>query len=255
MNRYRALSFLLLLVGFATQARAEILLGFSASPSPGSAVFWAPPTDTPAGGSATFVVTPGEAVRLSLFLLERGGDTRLSQEGIFQIGLNANFDPTAGEVGAFVGKNLPLVSPTNAVPVFPFNQLYPEPSLDSAAGTLTMQGAIPPDDFANDIVPGKNTGSTFVGFFDFTLRNPGTTTITFSDPDPSPDANGANNLLALQSGGEFVSLDPELFSDGGFSPSTITITSVTAIPEPSSVLALGVVGAWVTLRRRRNRCR
>ena len=244
------LSSLIALFGFVAQSHAEITFGFAASPAGGPGeVFWTPPS-TPDGGSAVFQVDPGDSIRISIFLLERGGDTRLSQEGLFQIGLQANFDPALGEVSRVIGA-LPLESPTSPFPVYRFDQLYDAPSFDNGAGTVTMLGAIPPTDFSDDIVPGKRTGSTFLGFFDYQLNVAGTANITFSDPVTS-GLNSENNLLALKTGpgpdDPLVNLDPELFSNGGVSTSMVTIT---AIPEPSSVMLLSGACGIVLLRRRR----
>lgn len=240
------LSSFIALFGFVAQSQAEITFGFTASAPAGPTEFvWNPPAAESAG-STTFNVNQGDAVRISVYLLQQGADTRLSDSGLFLASFDASFDATKGQVRSIIGKALPF---SELAPVPRNTYRFPlgndGPVFDNTAGTLSIGGGIDLDDPRP--IPGIGTGEAFVGYFDFELTQPGAVTFTFSDPNPSPTF--ANN--SLNDNPSFTNLDGELFANNGTSQTTLTLTTITAIPEPSSVMLLSGACGIVLLRRRR----
>ena len=254
MHRCRLLSLVFVAV-FSTQLRAEILFGFAASaPPPAGEFFWAPPTD-PTAGTTRIVANAGDAIRISVFMLERGADMRLSDSGLVSAGFTARFDPSVGKVNSIIAKSLPFeagVNPPTAA--YRFNQ-GPDPTFDNVAGTLQINGAVDLNDqrIRDGNYPGRGSGAAFLGYFDFELTGQGETTFTFSDVNPT--VGFSNNTLndprdVDPADKVFIDLDPELFASNGTSATTLTITT---IPEPSSVFALSAICGVVAIRRRRRR--
>lgn len=249
---------LLLLTVFASPSRAEIVFGFAAGPEATDPFFWTPPSAPSGIGTTNLNITPGETARISVFVVQRGGDTRLSEFGLFQSSFQASFDPTAGQVTSIISDSLPFEGGVN--PPTPLNRFTvgPDASFDNDLGLLNLGGSLDVDDsrFQAGDIPGLGTGSAFVGFFDFQVTGDAPISFTFTDPNPS-DSFSNNSLYGRLIGDGpmtegFDDLDPEFFPGGG--PSNVFLTiNATAIPEPSSVIALTAICGLGLVRRRRRR--
>ncbi|MCS7467608.1 PEP-CTERM sorting domain-containing protein [Stieleria sp. ICT_E10.1] len=211
MRGFVSLCALALAVGIASEASAAAVLRYSSDGTAGSA-----------RDNLVVLADAGDTVRLSVFVFQDPGDTRIAATGLTTAGFQANFNAGVG-----------VVSNATTDAGFSFG---PPATFDNVAGTVVSGGGV---NFFSPLRPGKDTGNALIGFFDYTVQQSGsTTTFTFTDPNPG---STADNVLDDAS---FTNLDPELFANAG----TITITSV---PEPTAMLALSGVGCMVLLRRRR----
>ncbi|WP_167547010.1 PEP-CTERM sorting domain-containing protein [Stieleria maiorica] len=199
-------------MGLASQASAAAVLRYSAD-------------GTAASAQDNLVVNGdlGETFRFSVFLFETAGDTRLSATGLNTAGFQANFNTGLGTVS----------NPTTDAG-FGF---APPATVDNASGTVVAGGGV---NLFSPARPGRGTGNALIGFFDYTIEQRGTTTFTFTDPNPGSTADNV-----LDDAPAFTDLDPEVFANPG------TITVVSAVPEPSTILALGGLAGCAMLRRRR----
>lgn len=178
------------------------------------------------GGTFTNSVTSGvsDSVQVSVFLSQSDPETRLTDIGLQNFGTRATFNPGSVEISN------PTVS-NPFVPVFD--------SIDNATGNLELAGlTFSPVQSAN----------VKLGEFTLLTSSAGTTVLDFGDFDPS--ASASNFTL-----GNDVDLDPGLFSSTGQGSdrSRSYRFTVTAVPEPSSMLLASLGGAVLILRRRKLR--
>ena len=194
---------------FAADANAAITFGLSLDENPPSEPI-----------TTDFVVNVDQTVRISVHLLETGGDTRLSADGLISAGFQANFNT---EFGSVTSGQMDMSNFSGPVVI------------NNNTGSVSMSGGA---NLFNATRPGEGLGSTRVGFFDYRFEAPGVTNFTFVDPDGAL----ANNVL--DDAPTFTDLDSELFAVG-------QVFTFTAIPEPSAVVLLIAASSCSVMRRRR----
>lgn len=184
-------------------------------------------------GQANYDVAAGQRINVDLFLVQTdvGSDpVNLSVDGLFSGGVRVFFDDTP---------------PTDPAGVRSLADILPNPSFDDTFIGETL-----------DLVPGVSAGFSdaidnfdapirgsriFLGTFAFTAGNVigETTNLRATDFDSRFSDVLANDLGATE-------------LDNLIQPGFATIT-VTAVPEPSGVIVVGVgLSCLITLRRRRN---
>lgn len=166
------------------------------------------------------LVTPGESIRIDVFAREVGDTTTLSEQGLAAMGLRGTFDSSFGQVESVQVANFLLL---------------PETTIDASGGSFNLAGGDPT--FSG--IKGTQIG---LGSFSFVANRIGSSAISFADLSPG---QGESDFTAGES--PFDDLDPIFFSGGR----TFSLT-VTAVPEPGSVLAFSLfaVGGLVYRRRR-----
>ena len=162
-------------------------------------------------------------------------DTRLEDNGVLQFDFVAEYQNTFG--------NVTSVNASSDFPILQINDInaagFPTPNFRMAGLEASLLNGVEP-----------NPGERFVelGTYMFQVTSAGITEFVFNDPDPSPgnDSNGLGDP-------SFEIIDAEIFPNPGPLP-TFRVVSATAIPEPSSFLAIAClfgVGALHLRRRRR----
>ena len=101
--------------------------------------------------------------------------------------------------------------------------------------------------FINGVAPAPGTNYVELGSYMFQVTSAGIEDFVFTDPDPGAgvDNNGLGNPT-------FEIIDNEIFNT--IPPPTFRVIAATAIPEPSSFLAIaGMLGVGALHLRRRRR--
>jgi hypothetical protein len=151
--------------------------------------------------------------------METGDNNELSNDGLVGFGLTADYAALSGTQGEVTAN---MVDPAFDTPT------------DESFTTSELNLAGIDIDFASDGFP---VGSTIaLGQFDFNVTAPGVTEFVFDDYSALSD-------FATPSA---VDLDPIIFAGGR----TFSMT-ISAVPEPGSIVFLGVVGLGVLAGRRR----
>ncbi len=202
-----------------------------------------------AGDAVTVVVklretaTNGSLARLAPPTGDDGmGNIRLPEDGLIQFGLNLDFGTVTGGSGSLTdASRLSFVdaTPTN------FN------SFD------LVVTANPTDITVSDLENfGPDAEADGIGVNGTLVQTSGTTTIyeldLFSFEFTAGDIGSVTRLELSNAGGEFVNQFSDftvIDDDVTFTPSQIVVGA--AVPEPSSLMALGVLMMGGTLRRRR----
>ncbi len=173
-------------------------------------------------GSTTatnFNVAVNSTNTFTISIMETGSNNELSSDGLVGFGLTANYSALSGTKGEVTA---------NAVDSafdFPTDEDFTSTQLDLAGIDL---------DSAND---GPPVGTTIaLGQFDFNVTAAGVTQFVFDDYSVLSD-------FATPSG---VDLDPIIFANGR----TFSMT-ISAVPEPGSLVSFGMVSLGVLARRRR----
>ena len=171
----------------------------------------------------SFVIDADSSVEVDIFLSETAPDTALANDGLVGFGLRGLLGST--DAGSISAGNL------DSVYDFPATEEF-------TADSVTLEGLV-----LNNPVP---TGSRIaLGSFLFDSSGEGTSILTFGDIQPGAGSANANWLT-----GAGVELDEAVFGAGSAGTFRLTL-STSAIPEPSSLMVLGLVSAVTVLRRKR----
>jgi hypothetical protein len=178
------------------------------------------------GGSTfgdSFVIDTGSSVDAGVFLSETSPDTALSDDGLLGFGLTGTLaSADAGVIAA-------------ASPDSVFDLLTTD---EFTSTTINWESAA----FSNAAPTGS---SIALGSFGFDSIADGTSTLTFGDIQPGAGSANANWLT-----GAGAELDQNIFGSGSTGTFQVSI-STSAVPEPSSVVLLGLASSLVFVRRRR----
>lgn len=214
MNRRLLIGLLFLFAASESQVRADIVFSFTAD-----------------GSQADYFVDVGQEVIVPVFLIETGAAV-LSDQGLASIDFPLSF--TSGPGNA-------TVTDVSVNPLFPELQIA---TFNNASGSIDLAGAtglFDPPVFASGSTPSILLGE--ITFFGNQAGNV-TTLSSLGDPD--------SGFAGFVSGGDFITTFPVELDDDVFgSIATATITTTTAVPEPTGLLA-PVIGAFLLLSRRGN---
>ncbi len=159
-------------------------------------------------------ISVGQTVDVPLYLRQTDPNTELTSPGLLLAGLGVSFSPS-GIVNVTSGSFGPG-----------WNSLFSSVTFDNFAGTSAIQSGV---GFGDPAVT-ETGGSILVGTLMFTGVSAGTALLTLGDAD-----SGFEEILD----GNGNVLDGSIIFD---TTTSITVTS-SAVPEPSSLAALGVIGA------------
>ncbi len=175
----------------------------------------------------SFTVAQGSTVSVEVYLMQTNGATGLTASGLTSAGVALNFNQAIANV-----PNAAAITPN---PAFNTSQT----SVGTGTASLNEQQVASGPVFAP--TTGPNTGAVLLGTFNFTGVSAGTTVTLTAQPHPAPfDNNVLNDGTVL---------------DGMIANSSAVIT-VTAVPEPGSLLLGGLAAAGLgagVLRRRWSR--
>lgn len=159
-------------------------------------------------------ISVGQTVDVPLYLRQTVPNTELTSPGLLLAGLGVSFSPAG------------IVDVTSGSFGLGWNPLFSSVTFDNFAGTSAIQSGV---DFGDPAVT-ETGGSILVGTLVFKGVSAGTALLTLGDADSGFEdtLDGNGNVL-----------DGSIIFD---STTSITVTS-SAVPEPSSLAALGVIGA------------
>jgi hypothetical protein len=198
--------------------------------APGRADFVFQFADTSGTPTSTFTVNQGSTVGVNVYLVQQGGSTNLSSNGLVDGGVSLQFSSS----GPFT-----ISSASNITPNAAFAGANTT-SLSTNAGTTTATLRVHDNSGVFAPTTGPDANRILLGTFTFSGVSPGTGLTVTALPDP----NSANNV-----DGASTNLDSMIHN------SSASIT-VTAVPEPGSLILTGLAasafgfGAW---RRRRRK--
>ena len=203
---------------------ASLLLG-----SPAKAGFQFQFTDSSGNASSGFTINPTTGtVDIRVYLLQSGGSTNLTANGLVAGGVALQFSSS----GPFTVTSASNITPNSA---FGQNNTSVTSNGGTTSATLQVQNSSPV--FAP--TTGADANRILLGTFTFTGLSNGTGVVITTLPDPS----SANNVDGLGN-----NLDPMI---------TNSSTTITVVPEPSSLLLTGLLAvggitgaAWRRSRRR-----
>lgn len=180
--------------------------------------------DSGASFSDEFSVQTGDSLTVGLYLQQFDGETILTDEGLFSWGLDVtNTSPGIGSIaGAAVN-----------------------PAFDTPNHDVTTASGFEWE-FADSSFAGVQNESILLGTFRYEARNEGTSAFTIEDRVVGPGFFNANWFTPSLS-----SLDEQIFGVGSAGNYQFTVNSVTAVPEPSSILLFGFVSCALVCQRRR----
>lgn len=200
---------------------------------------WATPTYQYVTDQSNYTYTPGASVPVNVFLQEtiQVGDTSLLQsEGMFGVGVRVKFNEPTVPAHPAVVSSTSNITPNAGLDVAPFTVK------DVVAGVSAgLSGAIPISGSALSPTGGPLVYKTLIGQFLFTTSAsalPGEVTHVKAMDYDATDSNVTNTTL--------TSLD-SLISTSNF---TLTAAGSSSVPEPGSLLLVGVVGAGAMGYRR-----
>lgn len=172
-----------------------------------------------------FTVQTGEGLTIGVFLRQTAPDTILNDEGIVSWGFDLTRSLSSGT----------LASPT-VNPEFDFENH----NVATAAGYEL--------EYAQTSGVGVSGDSIPLASFEFTSLSDGTTDFEIGDRLVGA---GPGNATWFTSG--FVELDEQIFGTGAVDTYRFSVSSISAVPEPSSLMVLGGVFGVSILRRPRRR--
>jgi hypothetical protein len=182
-------------------------------------------TDSSGNVQTSFSVAQGSTIDIKVYLVQSGSDTGLSSSGLTDGGVKLNYTASVAKVNST-------------------SNITPNPAFDTSSSSISSGSAIlnVSQDTSGPVkasTTGTDANRILLGTFTFTGVSAGSTTVSTADPHPSLN----DNVLA---GG--TALDASILN------SNAAIT-VTAVPEPGSLLlvGLGLAATAVTTVRRRLR--
>ncbi|MFK7737688.1 MAG: PEP-CTERM sorting domain-containing protein [Pirellulaceae bacterium] len=180
-------------------------------------------TDQGATFGSNFELQVDDDLTVGIFLRQTAPDDILTTEGLSSFGLD--LVATTSEFGEVAN---PSVNSQ-----FDFE----ETSMETPTGFQW--------EYASASDEGVRASSVFLGEFDFASRSVGQTDFTLTDLFPGTGPGDASWFTS-----EITELDERIFGTGAAGSYQFSINS-TAVPEPSSLLLLGAIGAVATQVRRR----
>lgn len=195
---------------------------FSATGTANADIFALFSDDNGATFSNSYVVTTGSTLTVDVFLGQNGGNTELTDSGLFTFGLAATAPSTASG----------SISSATLNPDFdlPLTDQFDADSIDWNAAVL-----------ANSAPTGNEV---LLGSFDWTTVADGTTTLSFGDILPG---TGAANATWVTDNG--VTLDEIIFGPGATDTFDLTIEAISQVPEPGSAALIGFLFVGLMGRR------
>lgn len=228
-------------------------------------------------GPLTVQANVGETLNISVYYVETGDDEFLLERGMVGFGFGAEFNTEFGNVATTVFPppvgEIPNITPRVDNQFFGFNDstrrlgdgaFYVRGRWQDNSGLELNRVDTPNGPLTQGL--GRGERSYRVVDFEFDVTGAGVTNIDLFDPDVF---SVRNPTVLDPTGGELdqigfgiydseqvgVSIDEQIFGPVVPTPMPrllrLTIDSATAVPEPSSVAALGLLFGGLVVRRRR----
>ena len=172
--------------------------------------------------TATFSTSIGSTVDVRVYLKETPGTSFLADEELFGASVRVTFNSPSG-----------IAAVLNDTDIFPnpgFSDLSPPPSVSAIDAGFT--GSVGLDPFLT--VDANNR--IFLGMFRFTGQSVGTVNLSALDRDSGSDDTITGQGTVLDS----------LINSGS---ATLSVNSLAAVPEPSSLLLMSLAIPWIAARR------
>lgn len=189
---------------------------------------------TPDGSAANFSVEAGQTISLSLYL---SGDARLTSQGLYSSGVTVTYGYAAGTGGVAIGNA--SISQAQLEPYWTNTSLN-FVDIDNGVGSqyAILEGIVsgPP---VTPVKPASGTDYIKLGSITLSAGQVGNiTNLTLSD-----DLNVASiNLLYNAGSGDAL--------DGQISFAGATLTTITTVPEPTSLASFGLAVCIIPWLRR-----
>lgn len=184
-------------------------------------------TDNGTSFTNDFDVEVGGSLSVGIYVQQTGGDTVLTDEGLVSWGFDLTSSPDS----------FGSIASATVNPVFDFSN-------HDVTTTTGFEW-----EFFESVGTGIKGNEILLGTMQFDSTGVGMT--TFSITDRIPGGGGANANWVTPS---LNFLDEQIFGTDAADTIQFTITSSTAVPEPSSLATLSCLGVLVFSRRKRKVC-
>lgn len=202
-------------IWFPLQCHADLILAFSSD-----------------GTSPQFNVSSNSRVDVPIYLVQRGLESRLTDDGIVSFGFKGTFSPGLVSVDGFTFGN-----------AFPDLQDFSSSASDfSSLGNVKFNSGGP-----NPGLQATIGSSILLGTLHLQTLGAGTTAINVGDYDPSSPSFSDFSFAGTASAD---SLDNLLFNNDAQKTYAFSITQATAVPEPGCLSLIGIVCCVAALRAR-----